>query len=296
MKITNIFRLPNKKIKTKHRHINLYYFKRVYNFGDMLNENIIDKLFGFQACQTDVPGCDLVAIGSLLQDFITNDPEKCVSNAPHVHIWGSGFICPAPQGNILLRRQISVHAVRGQLTLKRLRKYTGNKLKHVVLGDPGLLANHLIDVRKIKKKYDLGIIPHYVDKDNPLLDKIDVKNAVVIDIQQNPIDFLKQVAQCKNIISSAMHGLIAADALGIPNVRMVLSDKIIGGDYKYDDYYSAFGIKEHRKIDLAGRTFTDIDVSDIGTDYPITRKQVNKICRKLIKAFPYRRRKTWLSR
>ena len=47
-----------------------------------------------------------------------------------------------------------------------------------------------------------------------------------------------------------MYGLIVADVLYIPNVRMILSDKISGGDYKFNDYYSAFGLNEHEKIIL----------------------------------------------
>jgi len=47
-----------------------------------------------------------------------------------------------------------------------------------------------------------------------------------------------------------MYGLIVADSLGIPNFRMVLSDKIIGGGCQYNDYYLAFWIENHNYIDL----------------------------------------------
>ena len=46
-----------------------------------------------------------------------------------------------------------------------------------------------------------------------------------------------------------MHGLIAADSFCIPNIRIILSDNIIGKDFKYNDYYSVFGIENHNKID-----------------------------------------------
>lgn len=35
-----------------------------------------------------------------------------------------------------------------------------------------------------------------------------------------------------------MHGLILSDAYNIPNQRIILSDNIIGGNFKFRDYYS----------------------------------------------------------
>ena len=123
---------------------------------------------------------------------------------------------------------------------------------------------------------------------NPLLQKISVKNSVVLDINKEPTELIYEIAACKNIISSAMHGLIAADSLEIPNIRMVLSDKIVGGDYKYNDYYSAFGIKEHRVLNLREKGFTDADLPTIAENYVITKAQVEKIQENLIRSFPYK--------
>ena len=96
------------------------------------------------------------------------------------------------------------------------------------------------------------------------------------------------MAQCKCIISSAMHGLIAADSLGIPNVRMILSDKITGGNYKYDDYYSAFGIKNHNRFDLRKEVFTEKDLSELPGKYQIKPDLVRRKKTELLKAFPYK--------
>ncbi len=233
----------------------------------------------------------MIGIGSLLQFFLARRWRPLRYVKPRLIVWGSGFIRPETPGWTHLKRRVDVRAVRGQLTLGRLRKYTGRDLSDVVVGDPGLLASMLIDTRRIKKKYDLGIIPHYMDIDNPNLSKIKVKNAVVLDVRENPIVFLRKMAMCKNIISSAMHGLIVADSLGIPNVRMILSNSIDGGDYKYDDYYSVFGIKKHRKINLTKRQFTDADVATIADKYPIKMQDVHRIQSDLLRVFPYKVKK-----
>lgn len=266
-------------------NVKLFYYNAEANFGDMLNVYILRNLFGIDVEYKNVAHCNMVAIGSLLQMFMTKHHYIAKYFKPKVNVWGTGFICPETDGRRYLRRRLRIYAVRGQLTLNRLRKYTGNSLQHVVLGDPGLLASRLICAKHIKKKYDLGIIPHYVDKESPWLANIKIKNSVVIDIQQNPITFLQRVAECKNIISSAMHGLIAADSLGVPNARMILSDNICGGDYKYNDYYSAFGITEHNKIYLSTQVFDDAQLALIEKNYQITPSMVNDICDALIRAF-----------
>jgi len=274
--------------------IRLFYFARIQNFGDILNLDIFDKIFGIEIAKNSGKKGDIVAIGSLLQVFVVK-PHKVFKFLkyrlfyPRILVWGSGFIEPAAGKNMLSRR-LDVRACRGLLTLERLEKMCGAKVaENVVIADPGILASRLFDTSKIKKKYALGIIPHYLDKGDDLLKKIKVKNSVVIDIQQSPESFMKQLAQCKSVIASAMHGLIAADSLGIPNMRMIVTDKITGGDYKFDDYYSAFGIKNHNRVNLNKRGFTDKDLPGIKSGYNISKKKITELQDALIACFPYKK-------
>lgn len=288
-------RSPRKHNDGSKRKIQCVYFTSVENFGDLLNVNLF-ALFGKNIQPADIRYGSVVAIGSLLQLCLKKSP---LSAKKKINFWlkrplivcGSGFIEDVSSDFHLLRK-LDVRAVRGYKTLETLRKFKNVRFaKNMAVGDPGLLAKYMVNTSGIDKVYDLGIIPHYVDKENELLNKILVKNSVVIDIQQEPETFIKQIAQCKNIISSAMHGLIAADSLGIPNVRMILSDKITGGDYKYNDYYSAFGLNAHNVIDLNCQSFTDKDVPDIALNYKIKPEQVDCICRNLMEAFPYKDKK-----
>jgi hypothetical protein len=268
------------------RSIKLLYW-RGFNFGDLLNIELAKHL-GIDVEYASQKYAEAVFVGSMLQQFLS---KKCwlrraryLLRSP-VKVWGTGFLYAPKRGEKLFRR-LGLHAVRGQKTLEALRELTDRKLESVVLGDPGLLASRLFDASEIKKIYALGIVPHMVDKNSPALAKIKIRNARIIDIQQTPADFLAQVAECENILSSALHGLIAADSLGIPNIRIIISDNIEGGDWKYDDYYSAFGIENHARIDLREIDAFD-DIGSIERNYRITPEQIGQISDNLLAVFPY---------
>lgn len=270
---------------------NLYFYKDEPNFGDALNLCLLQTLFGVDIRYEDIKKCDCVCIGSLLQLLVV--PPLSFRNkikrffAHRIAIWGTGFINQAPEFPHTLSRKTRIYALRGKISLARMQKYTKRRLRNVVLGDPGLLANRLIDTKKIEKKYKLGIIPHYVDKNNPLLDNINVEQSVIIDVQKPVMEVLVQIAQCENIISSAMHGLIVADSLGIPNARMVLSNKIVGGDYKFQDYYSAFDMAMPPPLIMTPDTHvTNVDF--IKQEYRVSSEKIEQICQKLLKVFPYK--------
>lgn len=269
------------------KKIRLAYFSYRSNFGDMLNIDLFDKYTRKQIQQTKEKKADIVAIGSLLQCFISK--KNKLKTKKTLIVYGTGFIEDNKQNDFFIR-PLDVRAVRGYLSLERLKKSKQAYIsKNVAVGDPALLIPKIFDVSNIKKKYKLGIIPHYVDKDNPLLNKINVKNSIILDVTDNTKDFVNKLASCEAIISSAMHGLIAADSLLIPNVRMILSDKITGGDYKFDDYYSAFGIRNHNKVNLNEQGFNENDLVNLHQTYFIDKEKLTKIQDDLINAFPYKR-------
>lgn len=273
------------------KRIKFYWYKSEYNFGDILNTLLFRDFFCVPFEYSKASSADCVAIGSILGQLLTNKfglgrRLRKIFMGP-VKIWGSGFSRPDPTGCAVMMRKLDVRAVRGRISLERLQQYTGKSLENVVLGDPGLLAARLLKGQKIEKKYELGIIPHYVDAGNPLLENIQVDNSILIDVTQPVEKTLLQIAQCRHIISSAMHGLIVADSFGIPNVRMVLSDKIVGGDYKFRDYYSAFDMELPKKI-IMSPEIKIIDTKFIREQYRVPREKVQEICKELIRVFPYK--------
>lgn len=261
-------------------NIGIYYYTKDNNFGDVLNEYIPERLFNCKIIKKDIYTAEAAFIGSILSPFLT-DKEKDLT-LPPLNIWGSGFVKETNINKNFIRK-IKVYAVRGLLTKKRL-EVSENTTYNIPLGDPGLLCSRVFTNLDMQKEYEYGIIPHYIDKGNPLLEKLKLKNSIILDIQESPEIFIKKLVKCKKIISGAMHGLIAADSFCIPNIRMVMSDKICGGDFKYNDYYSAFGITNHNKIDL--RILKD-PITRLDFEYMITSKQIEKIQEDLIRSFPY---------
>ena len=136
--------------------------------------------------------------------------------------------------------QIGCTSAAGELSLKLLEKVSGQKFSPV-LGDGGLLIARLFNELP-EKKYSVGIVPHFADENLPeiaLLQK-NIPGRVVISPLGNPLHCAKKIAECETVISSSLHGLIAADSFCIPNLQMVLSNNIVGGLFKYNDYYSVF--------------------------------------------------------
>ncbi|WP_144061003.1 polysaccharide pyruvyl transferase family protein [Agrococcus pavilionensis] len=191
---------------------------------------LIERLFpGVSATWADLDDADLVGIGSVLQQFKRHRTSR-------LHCWGAGYIASNSWG---MHDRTQFHAVRGALTLAKLQP---GQQRGVVLGDPGLLVGLLFDAQEVETKYELGVVPHYVDASAPLLGELSRSADVsIIDVAAPVAEVVRGVAQCRRIISSSLHGLVLSDALRIPNAWVQFSADVAGDGFKFADYYSGFG-------------------------------------------------------
>ena len=154
-----------------------------------------------------------------------------------------------------------------------------------MLGDTGLLVSSLYDSSPLKK-YDLGIIPHYVDKNDVRFVELqkNINNSIILDVQSDTGFFLKELSQCRYVISTAMHPLIACDALGIPNMWCFLPNaNQVDMTFKFLDYYSAFGINmKPYVLDKAGLQRNIIKI--VKDRYCVPAIKVKELCSKLEEA------------
>ena len=304
----SLFLLVNKDIKIT------YFFSN--NLGDNLNIILLKQLIGknidfslpleeneFKSNDekniknlNEIASVDLIFIGSILErisnwTYIFDNKKlqhksiisKCFFKIyDYIHpliVFGAGFISQINFTESYIRN-LKIIAVRGNVTLQRIKNNGIKVSKDVVLADPALLVPLIFNLsysNNSKNIYELCIIPHYVDKDNILIKQnIQVRNSFILNITDNPIKFLNNLLKCKRVLSSSLHGLIISDSFGIPNARMIVSDNIVGGDYKFNDYYSSFGIDYHLKIDLRNVTFFLNHVHLIDINYQISLNMIKK--------------------
>lgn len=283
--------------------VRLYYWNGMPNFGDQLNLNICDTLFATKVVHAEPESCEASFVGSLLDDFLYPKNSMfapfCLLKRfirPPVQVWGTGFMYEkggftpkrAPELPELFFRRANINAVRGILSKKRLEKILKKSLNNAVVADPGLLADRLIEKTAVAKKYRLGIIPNHIEKGMDVFKKIQIPNATIIDMEAEPLDCIKKIAQCEFVLSSALHGLIVADSFGIPNLRMIASNRIFGGNYKFNDYYSSHGMETHDVFDLRVKEFLPADFGLIEKNYRINPHSVEIMKNRLIACFPYR--------
>lgn len=204
------------------------------NFGDELSYYLLYELTGKTIANYSnlchrFKYSDLLFIGSLIENFTTSNTI----------IWGSGAI----SGNEPLKnRPAKVCAVRGKLTRQYLLDQ-GVECPEVY-GDPALLLP-LVYKPNVSKKYKIGLIPHVIDQNNPLILRLlDLNENIKLISLSNYGDWhsvIELINECECIISSSLHGLIISDSYKIPNLWIRVSDAIIGGNFKYHDYFSGVG-------------------------------------------------------
>ncbi|MBO7257676.1 MAG: polysaccharide pyruvyl transferase family protein, partial [Alphaproteobacteria bacterium] len=205
---------------------------------------------------------------------------------PKLHVFSTGFI--SDKAYRYFKRQVEIYAVRGYHTKGQCEKILGKQLD-IPVGDAGLLLSHLLEKRP-KKKYALGIIPHVSDWNNPIFEKLsETPHTTRINLREDPLSVLNKIAECDSIISTALHGLVASDSLGIPNKWIEVSKAVEGNGYKFRDYYSAFGFNSVQPLVYGGGVhYPKIKIQDIYDDYCITPSQVQKIQQDLLRVFPFR--------
>ncbi len=219
------------------------------NWGDKINPLLISWL----------SGKDVVHVNDII-NFRFIPVHTCIGSVIEhlrfkgVHIWGTGII--SETSSIRIKPE-KIHAVRGPSSLARLMSEGFHCPE--IYGDPALLLPKFY-APNVEKTIELGIIPHFKDKENSDIKRLQKEGGVIIDIFGGETEFIDNVCRCKRVVSSSLHGLIVADAYGIPSKWIKVSGKIFGGDFKYGDYYRSIGVKNEGPL-IIKRSTTVNDLS-----------------------------------
>ena len=282
------------------RDIKLYYVgTRGINLGDSINPILLERVLGLKVKRGFPTNADIVAIGSLLQMLTIKNiimSKKYLYflkyNPKPIFTLGTGFAFDINENDFFNKtyRNVVPLILRGHISHSTLEKINNKTYKNVVYGDLGLLFPYLLE-KKMSKCYKLGIIPHKHDYNNSIINLLldEFSDSVLIDLKMPPLETLKKIAECETIISSSLHGLIAADSLNIPNKRIKLSNHgfDFNVDYKFDDYYSIFSNGSPNYIELDQENYKsfikELTPEKISEDYCVSYREVQNYQNRLYK-------------
>lgn len=220
------------------------------NFGDEMSP-LIFRALGYNVTWAPLDSAEVTGIGSLLDLYLwSRRPTSSV-------VWGSGLrTAPTPESReVVLRSVRRFAAVRGP----RTRDALGLPLD-TALGDPGLLAPALIDGRRLRRGTHAVVIPHYRVWANPesrsQLKALVAQGCRLVAPNKSPADVVRAVGGAAVVYTSSLHGLIVADALGVPAALMRFPGPQLSGEpeFKYMDYFDSVQSSPHW-----------IDVGEIGS-------------------------------
>ncbi len=252
------------------------------NFGDLLSPYLIQKITSnpvryvylrpgykreFESLNFSKPQFSYFAIGSIISRV----------NSSSV-VWGSGAF--GTENENCLNKETKYLAVRGPLTRNLLRIHGGNCPE--IYGDPALLLPEVFNP-KVEKKYKIGVILRWSEREgNKAEFDSDVKkiNLGTEDIEGTMLDILS----CEKIISSSLHGIILADAYGIPSAWLS-STTPNGLEFKFYDYFlSVNKIQKPQSFDFFSKM---IFCKDLENHLQFDDRKIEFDMNKLLDACPF---------
>lgn len=233
------------------------------NFGDHLSYVLVEKIVGgpLRFYNKKKPNQDqkLLATGSIY--YFANEGDV---------VWGSGVNGKRPNKCDYVFNNLDVRCVRGPLTRDFLREKFGI-IAPEIYGDPALLFPYLFPEFKKKKnpQNDYVIIIHYLDV--PHFD--DITNDRVILATESWDKIVRAILDSKFVISSSLHGVVLAEAYGIPARLLRLSDD--EPLLKFYDYYLGsgrsgfeFATSVEEALSMGGEPPLNCDVEAIYNAFP----------------------------
>lgn len=194
------------------------------NFGDQLTPALLEAV-GIEVEWARPAEAQLFGVGSIASKI----PDGFTG-----WVFGTGLIREGVRSPDL--RRAKVLAIRGPATRRACRLP-----RSVPMGDPGILIGELVPAGRLEairggELVELMVVPHYVDRS--LTDRW--PGATRLPITSPVVTFIEGLAAAREVVTSSLHGLIAADALGIPH-RLEPHPRVIGGMWKFADYAGSFG-------------------------------------------------------
>jgi pyruvyltransferase len=196
------------------------WWRHADNFGDALSPWLLSRMTGREVVRSDPEKPHYVAIGSIL-GFATE----------HSVVWGTGSF--GTEDTARFDHQATYAAVRGPLSRKRLTKL-GIQCPRTY-GDPALLVPAYF-APKVPRTHKYGILARW--SESRWRDAGISPDVKLIDLGTTDVEgVIRDMLSCRYLVTGSLHGLILADAYGIPSA-WVMTGTAEGGEFKFFDYFT----------------------------------------------------------
>ncbi|MGB0412672.1 MAG: polysaccharide pyruvyl transferase family protein [Pikeienuella sp.] len=228
--------------------LKLYWWNEKPNFGDQISADVVAHIAGRKVEWAAPKDCDLFAVGSLSTIVRANclTPREA---GPAPWIWGTGMAAPHRLGFL---DNVNIAALRGPLTANFM------QTRDAALGDPGIFAADLAG--PVEKTEQIGIMLHISHRfRGPERRAIrrDGRFRFIDPAADDHLSVVRALGACRHVVSSSLHGLILADAYGVPNTWLARPDaQRISANFKFYDY----GLSVGRAFDAP---ITSLTVDDL---------------------------------
>lgn len=206
-----------------------------YNLGDYLGGVIIGQLLKNRdiSIDKDIPQKKhLFAVGSNILG------GENIGNYQNATIWGSGcLVSPSKRAAFFQKishRHLDIRAVRGPLTRDVLQGLGHDCPERY--GDPAILMPIIYTPKEAKKRKYL-VIPQFYSE---IKFRESHPNEYMVSMNTNDYrSVIDEIVSSEVVYTSSLHGIILAEAYGVPAVFFRGLGKSI--DFKYKDYYYSTG-------------------------------------------------------
>ena len=207
--------------------ISLYWWKGVPNFGDAISATVVAHVSGRSVAHAGPGRAELIAIGSLMHVVRKNYAD---GRSHRPILWGTGQLGHVNRDFL---RHVDIALLRGPLSASLL------GFEHDHFGDPGLLVADALGAR-LERGDHVGIVPHHTLQNDPELHALVAREPRLrlIDVAGDAAEVCRQIGSCAHVVSSSLHGLIVADAYGVPSTWL---DPVGQNRFKYHDYAASVG-------------------------------------------------------
>lgn len=221
------------------------------NFGDDVNPCFFSKISGSSFTWGGTSRTHVLGIGSI-----------AAKASSHSIVMGSGLIEKSKKSDLV--KPAELFSVRGEFTAEAF----GQSVSF--LGDPLSLINLIMPRVETDSRGMLGIVPHVVNFNLFKKHFSSRPEVLVINPSEDPVKVIRAISRCQRIASQSLHGLIVADAYEIPNVWIAPSVEMIGGTFKFLDYFTTL---QQPKVPILT---TDFTAGPETFDYTVGHTRYNK--------------------